>query len=164
MNLKNQTGVSLIMLVITILVAILLTTIVMTTSSDIPDDANYAKFIQELKNVQVGIEDTKIKNSFRGTDEEDLTKGFIKVYLEDAPSNFVTFEDELYAPITGYVVDLETIDYLEAEYGIAYEDFESGDTLTFGDKECDVFVFDREWTVYYVKGLKYDGMMNYTSK
>ena len=164
MKLKNETGVTLVMLVITILVAIVLTTIVMTTSSDIPDDANYAKFIQELKNIQVGIDNTKIDNSFHGTDEEDLTKGFIKVYLEDAPTTFQTFENELYAPITGYIVDFETINYPEAEYGRAFKEYESGDTLTFGDKDCDVFVFDREWTVYYVKGLQYDGTMNYTAK
>ena len=58
--------------------------------------------------------------------------------------------------------DLETIGYEDAEFGKAYVDYENGDTLFFGEKEYDVFVYDAEWTVYYVKGLKYEGSMNYS--
>lgn len=163
MNLKNKNGISLITVVITIAVVVILTTIAISTTSDVPDEANYAKYVQELKNVQTGVEEAKIKNSFKGTTEEKLNYGFEKVYLEEAPSNFVSFGD-IYEPVSGYLVNLEKIDYMEAEYGRAYNNFESGDTLTFGDKSCDVFVYDAEWTVFYVKGLKYDGSMNYTTK
>lgn len=163
MDFKNKKGISLITVVITIIVIVILTSITMVTSSDVPDEANYAEYIQELKNVQTAVESAKVRNSFKGTTEEKLTAGFEKVYLEEAPESFLSFGD-IYEPISGYLVNLETIDYTSAEYGQAYVNFEFGDTLEFGDKECDVFVFDAEWTVYNVKGLKYDGSMNHTAK
>ncbi len=161
MRLKNQKGVSLITVLITVIVIIILTTIAMSTSSEIPDDANYAKYAQEIKGVQSGIENIKVKNSKKGNTEEKLTAGFEKVYLEEAPTEFASFGD-VYEPTYGYLVRLDKIDYNGTTYGNAYDDYSSGDTLTFGDKNCDVFVFDANWTVYYVKGLKYDGSMNYT--
>ena len=161
MQMKNNSGISMITIVITIIVIIILTTISIETSSKVPDEANFTKYRQEIKNVQTGVESAKVKNAAKGTSEAKLNAGFKKVYLEEAPASFVSFgeSDEL---IRGYLVDLETIGYKEAEYGQAYVNYAEGDTLTFGGKEYDVFVYDAEWNVYYVKGLKYDGSMNYT--
>lgn len=156
---KKQNGVSLITVVITVVVVIILTTIAMATSSELPDEANFAKYMQEVKNIQTGIENVKIKNSRKGTTVEKLTEGFKKVELEDAPSDFLTFdEDGIFT--YGYLINMETIGYKEAEYGQAYEKYENMTPerpLKFGDKECDVFVFDANWNIYYVKGLEYDG-------
>ena len=163
MNLKNKKGVSLITLIITIIVIIIIAAISMQNTSHMPDEAHYTKYMQVMKNVQTGVESKKINNSFKGTTEEKLNAGFKKVILEAAPAQFISFSayDE---PVTGYMVDLETIDYVEAEYGKAYRDYESGDTLIFGENEYDVYVYDAEWNVYYVKGLEYEGSMNYTFK
>lgn len=161
MSLKNKNGISMITVIITVIVVVVLTTIVMQTSSDIPDEANYTKYMQEMKNVQTGVENAKIKNAAKGTTEAKLNAGFDKVYLENAPSEFVSF-GEYYEDVSGYMVSLEEINYVEAEYGQAYKNYSSGDTLIFGEKEYDVFVYDAEWKVYYVKGIKYDGSMNYT--
>lgn len=154
---KKQNGVSLITVVITVVVVIILTTIAMATSSELPDEANFAKYIQEVKNIQTGIESVKIKNSRKGTTVEKLTEGFKRVELEEAPSDFLTFdEDGIFT--YGYLINLETIGYVEAEYGQAYNKYETLERpLKFGDKDCDVFVFDANWNVYYVKGIEYDG-------
>lgn len=161
MNMKKENGVSLITLIITIIVVIILTTIAMQTTSDTPDEANITKYKQEMKNVQTGIDVRKVKNAANGTSEEKLNAGFKKVKLENAPEEFASF-GEYYEDVTGYMVDLEELNYLDANFGHAYNDYESGDTLEFGNKECDVFVYDANFIVYYVKGMKYDGSMNYT--
>lgn len=161
MNIKAQKGVSLITVVITIVVIIIISAITIQSSSEIPDEAHYTKYKQTMKNVQTGVDEAKIKNAQKGTTEEKLTAGFKKVILENAPAKFVSFGayDE---EITGYIVDLEKINYLEAEYGKAYTEYESGDKVKFGAKESDVYVFDSEWTVYYVRGLDYNDSKNYT--
>ena len=148
-------------LIITVIVVIILTSLAIQTSSDTPDQANITKYKQEMKNVQTGIEVIKVKNAANGTSEEKLNKGFKKVKLQNAPESFVSF-NEYYEDTTGYIVDLEKINYIDSNLGQAYKNYESGDELTFGDKEFDVFVYDADFKVYYVKGMKYDGSMNYT--
>ena len=163
MELKNKKGISLMTLVITIVVILILSAIIVRTTSNIPNEAHYTKYMQVMKNIQTGIENEKIKNSVKGTTEEKLTVGFKKVILENAPTSFVSFDD-YDKPVSGYLVDLETIGYVEAEYGRAFKNYSEGSILKFGEKEYDVFVFDEEWTVFYVKGLEYNGSMNYTFK
>ena len=163
MNLKMNKGISLITLVVTIVVLIILTTIGFRSMSNVPDEANFTKYNQVMKNVQVAVERAKIRNSAKGTTEADLTDGFKKVYLEKVPSDFVSF-GESDEKVRGYLVGLDEIGYLEAEYGKAYNNYEAEDTLTFGEKEFDVYVFDEEWNVYYLKGLNYNGSMNYNLK
>ena len=162
-NFKSKKGVSLMALIITVVVILVISIIFMRTSSNIPDEAHFTKYLQVMKNVQTGIENEKINNSRKGTTEEKLTVGFKKVILENAPTGFVSFDD-YDEPISGYLVDLETIGYVEAEYGRAFKNYSEGSILKFGEKEYDVFVFDEEWTVYYVKGLEYNDSMNYTFK
>lgn len=48
---KNK-GFSMITIVITVVVIIILTSIVMQTSSDVPDEANYTKYVNVIKGVQ----------------------------------------------------------------------------------------------------------------
>ena len=163
---NNQKGVSLIILVITIIVVIVLAAITMQTTSDVPDEAHYTEYVQEMKNVQTAVDSAKLRNARKGTTEEKLTEGFKKVYLENAPAQFVSFGD-YYEPVSGYVVSMQTIGYDAPKFGNAYKPYYETDeiqTITFGDTNYDVYVFDADWTVYYVKGLKYDGSMNYTFK
>lgn len=163
MNIKNKKGVSLISLIITIIVLVILAAITITRSSNIPDEAHYTKYMQEMKNVQTGVENVKILNSKNGTTEEKLTKGFKKVKFESLPAEiadkFVSFDQD---EITAYLVNMEEIGFLDANYGMEYNDVSGDSSFTFGEERYDVYVFDAEWTVYYVKGLKYDGSMNYT--
>lgn len=161
MIVKRENGVSMITLIITIVAFVILTAISIATSSDLPDEANYSKYVNDMKNVQTGIENAKIKNARKGTSEEKLTAGFEKVYLDNVPTNFESFGD-IYEPTYGYLVSLEEINYTGSEYGNGYAKFNSGDTLKFGDKTADAFVFDAKWDVFYVKGLKYNNSMNYT--
>ena len=163
---KKSQGFSMIVVIITIVVVIILSSIVMQTSSDVPDKAHYTEYMQEMKNVQTGVENQKILNARKGTSVDRLTKGFKKVYLDNVPASFVSFGD-IDEDITGYLVSLEEIDYEGSKFGNDYQkyfDLTENDIpkLKFGDKDNDVYVIDAEWTVYYVKGLPYDGSMNYT--
>ena len=163
---KNNQGISLIVLIITIVIVIILASIVIQTTSDVPDKAQYTKYMQVMKNVQVGVDNAKIENARKGMTENKLMAGFKKVYLEKAPSEFVSF-GEIYDPVTGYLVNLEKIDYGDAEFGHGYLAYFSGDeipTITFGSSSGDAYVIDADWQVYYIKGLNYDGSMNYSIK
>ena len=186
---KNNRGVSLIVLIIAVVVIIILAGMTMQTSSDVPDKAHYTEYMQEMKNVQTGVENQKVINSRKGTSVEKLTNGFKKVYLENAPASFVSFGD-INEEITGYMVSLHNISYEGSKFGQNYAPYfrltdketpilRFGDSIkqtqnlvneetneittqSFGTNANDVYVFDATWTVYYIKGLKYDGSMNYT--
>ena len=163
---KNNQGISLIILIITLVIIIILASIAMQTTSDVPDKAHYTKYMQVMRNVQTGVDNAKIENAKKGLTEERLTAGFKKVYLEKAPSEFVSFGD-IDEPITGYAVSLQKIGYNDVEFGHAYSTYFAATdtpTITFGNTTADVYVVDADWQVFYVKGLKYDGSMNYTFK
>lgn len=148
----KRSGVSLIALVITIIVLIILALVSIGTSSRLPSQATYSRFAQEITNVQSGVYDTRIKNSSAGDSEEVINAGFRKVALLNAPGDFESF-DFTGASTTGYLIGLDVIGYENAEFGKAYA--KEKDPVKFG--EDDVYVYDATGTVYYVKGLKYDG-------
>ena len=60
---KNKKGFSMITLIITIIAVIILTTLAIATSSDLPDKANYSKYVNDMENVQTGVDNAKIKNA-----------------------------------------------------------------------------------------------------
>lgn len=148
-------------LVVTIIVILILASVFIATSSNSPDQAMYARFIQELSNVQDGVYSTRIQNSANGDSEEKINAGFTKVTLEKdkAPTEFESF-DFTGNTLVGYIVDLELISYTNAEFGGGYVKYVTEDgspsdqTLKF--RKDDVYVYDASGTVYYVKGLKYN--------
>ena len=97
-------------LVITIIVVIILAMIFIPASSRMPDEANYANFAEEIKNLEEGVQQTRLNNAYKGDTEEKINAGFKKVTLINAPSEFQSF-DTTGVTVTGYVVDLEKIKY-----------------------------------------------------
>lgn len=149
---KGQSGITMMSLVITVILVIILAMIFIPGTSQMPDEANYAKFVEEVKNVEEGVQRIRLNNASKGDTEEKINAGFKKVKLKGAPVDFQSF-DKSGLDITGYVVDLEEIEYENAEFGKEYDIEKSELEFT----EDDVYVYDSTGTVYYVKGTYYQG-------
>lgn len=131
--------------------------IIIQTSSNIPSDATYVKFSEELTNVEGAIESIRTQNAGRGDSEEILNAGFRKVTLKNAPGGFESF-DIVGVNTTGYIVDLNIIGYNNAEFGQGYDE---GKTEIEFLKD-DVYVYDSTGTVYYAKGIEYKSQIIHT--
>lgn len=137
-------------LVVTIIIVIILATILIQTSSSLPGDATYVKFSEELINVESAIDTLRTQNAGKGDTKEKINAGFREVTLKNAPNDFESF-DTVGTDVKGYLVNLKTIGYTNAEYGQSYDD---GKTVIEFLKD-DVYVYDATGTVYYVKGIEY---------
>ncbi len=137
-------------LVITIVVIIIIAMITMSAGGRMPDEANYANFAEEVKNVEEGVQRARLNNAYKGDTEERINAGFKKVTLKNAPDEFQSF-DTTGITVTGYVVDLGKIKYENAEFGKEYEI----ETSELEFKQDDVYVYDSTGTVFYVKGIYY---------
>ena len=141
-KLKNKKGVSLITLVVTIVVIIIMATIGFFSSEKTFDEAVAIKFEQEISEIKKGVDTVKLINAKQGLDDNTINKGFEKVFVENPPSNFISFDtDEL----TAYLVDLNAIDYKKVKTGQGYKEINSGDTVTFD--ETDVYIYDKVGTI-----------------
>ena len=147
--------------VITVIVVIILAAIVIRGSSKSIYQAGENKIMQELSEVKKGVDSVRLSNAKTGkTDEETINKGFIKVRVENPPENFVSFDED---KLTGYVVDLSTIDYEKLETGRGYLTLMQDDVVTFD--EDDVYIYDNAGKVYYAKGYQIgDGELSYTAE
>ena len=144
-------------LVVTVIVLVILALLIFTTSSDLPDEATYARFVNEITNVQDGVYDERIKNAQHGDSEEKINAGFKKVTLLNAPDEFESFDIKTGA-ITGYVIGLDKIRYTNAEFGKEYSD----EKTVFEFDKDDAYVYDATGSVYYLKGLEYQGERVYS--
>lgn len=147
--------------VITVIVVIILSTIVIRGSSRSIYQAGENKVMQQLTEVKKGVDSVRLTNAKTGkTDEDTINKGFIKVRVENPPENFVSFDED---KLTGYVVDLSTIDYEKLETGRGYLTLMKDDVVTFD--EDDVYLYDNAGRVYYLKGYQIgDGELSYTAE
>ncbi|MBR3887484.1 MAG: leucine-rich repeat protein [Clostridia bacterium] len=118
--------------------------------SDLPTEAMYTRFVQEVTNVESAIYEYRLQNAKYGDSEEKVNAGFEKVMLFNAPADFMSF-DKGDGVTTGYLINLATISYTNAEFGQGYETTEK--TFTFD--QDDVYVYDATGSVYYVKGIEY---------
>ena len=141
-------------LVITIIVVIILAMIAIPASSRMPDEANYANFAEEIKNLEDGVQQTRLTNAYKGDTEEKINAGFKKVKLINAPGEFQSF-DTTGVVVTGYVVDLEKIKYENTEFGHDYDKISAEELPELEFRKDDVYVYDSTGSVYYVKGTHY---------
>ena len=88
----NNSGISLITVIITIVVIIILAAISLFAAFNTPDTAVLAKYVQEFEEVRKGVETKRLINSQDGL--EFLDKGFSKVnVVGDIPYNFMSVDD-----------------------------------------------------------------------
>lgn len=156
---KSNSGVSIITVIITIIVIIILASISISQIGS-QEKANYAKFVQEMQEVQKGVETKRLSNYKYG--KKYANDGFCKVIVEGSvPSSFEAEVKD--GNKIGYLVDLEYLGYSNLVTGQAYTNFvadgENIKTVTFG--QDDVYVYDADGTVYYARGFLSEGVMYY---
>ncbi|MBQ6860531.1 MAG: InlB B-repeat-containing protein, partial [Clostridia bacterium] len=158
-TMRMSRGVSMISLIISIVVILILAVVAFASSKLSIRNANKSGYMQELSDVQERVAGQRISNQIYGADEEQENKGFYKKRIVNPPATFVSFDEDI---ITGYVVDLELIDFEDSTRGIEYGAFKSAEktTVTFG--RDDVYVYDAEGTVYYAKGVRIENSIFYT--
>lgn len=134
-------------IVIMIVVILILAVIAFWNSTRPIEQTLEVKYHEELGEVKKALTSKRLTNSKNGLGEESVNKGFTKVTVENAPEGFVSFNAD---GTTGYVVDLSLIGYQNLSSGRAYQGINAGDTVTFD--EDDVYVYDKDGNVFYVKG------------
>ena len=146
-NLLIILGITLINLIITIIVIIILAGIGYSGYTSFVGNAQFSKCVHEISEVEQVVSNLRSYNeqTLRASAEEDLNKGFRKVYLNNVPDDFVSFDKN---DTTGYYIDLENINKKELVLG---HQRLSGISATFG--KDDIFVYDQTGKVYYVKGF-----------
>lgn len=137
-------------LIVTVVVIAIIASVFVLKGSDLPGEALYTRFVQEVTSVESAIYEHRLQNAKYGDSEEKLNAGFEKVILFEAPADFVSFNPGE-GITTGYMINLETISYTNAEFGQAYTTTER--TFTFG--KDDVYVYDATGSVFYTKGIVY---------
>ena len=154
---KNQRGVSLLVLIITIIVVLILAGVMFWQGADTIESSALSAFAQELKDVEIQVSTVRLHNQTAGIGEEKKNKGFYKATVPNPPEEFVSFsENEIY----GYVVDLELIEFTTNKRGQDYERYSENidsNVVEFG--KDDVYIYDAKGTVFYAKGYESENVL-----
>lgn len=143
---KNKKGITIIVLVFTIIIILILTTIVTITGKDLVDSSNKKNFAKEIYIIERKLAEYKFINS-----ELPIGKA-ITIYLTDVNDKEQFKLEENYS--TG-IVTLYEIDYLGADI----ENLSRG----MGNSEKDIYLVSKTTNkVYYLKGLKIGKNYYYT--
>ncbi len=158
---KNKKGISMVSLAVTVIVLIILALLAVYNSTSSVDNANKSSFMQELKDVEESVANKRITNQIYGTGDETINKGFYKVKVVNPPTSFVSFDKN---NLTGYVVDLELVQFDDSIRGQKYVEYKAGTTeiVTFG--KDDVYVYDANGVVYYAKGVAIQDTLYYSAE
>lgn len=146
-------GVSLISVIITVISIILIAAISIYSGFKTPDTAIFSSFVSTLDGIRIEVANVRAESFEKN---RDMNKEFKKVNIENAPSDFISFPNNEHQ-IQGYVIDTSKLAD-KPKYG---NDSVDGDTVEFG--KDDVFVYDKNGTIYYAKGYLYDGEYFYTA-
>ena len=148
MHLRNSNkGVSMSALVITIIVIIILGVLSVMLSTHTIDNANFAAFTNELYNIENKARTMQMQLQKEKRDDYSFSAiGLKKVSLNKTPWNFKSADD---SAITGYVVDLNTLDLNYIKRG--REKIPNSNIVTFGVE--DLFILDSTGKAFYAKGF-----------
>ena len=138
----NNKGISLISVVITVIVIIIISYIAIESGDRSPELAILSTFTHEVDDLRVAL-GTYRAESFEKNGDFDY--GFQKVSVENAPDDFISLDKN---STTGYLINLDTLGY-KPYYG---KGSVTGDVVIF-DVD-DVYVYDKNGTVYYAKGYE----------
>ena len=154
----NNSGISLITLIIMIVVMIILAGIVVYTQFNTVDNAAYAKFVQEFEEVRKSVETVRLGNT--KVNIENIDNGFLKVYVSgEIPYSFLSISGS--GEKQAYLVDLNLIGCDALTTGREYKKFmnltEEERVINFGVD--DVYVYDSRGRIYYARGVMNDGVL-----
>lgn len=163
---KNEKGVTLLALTITIIVMVIVTgTLIYNTNNQVQ--------IQKIDKLYSDIEQIKDKVSEYYISNKKLpTKGkyctaeqLVNILKNNGASNSLTqnelldSNDKKGEEQTYYVIDLSKMDNLTLNYGSQFKNWESGTTLQ------DLYIInEKSHQIYYPKGVKIDGKFYYSYK
>lgn len=162
--LKNQRGINLITLSVTVIVILILTNIVLYNVKD-----NLG--IQKLKNMQADIENLRDKVSAYDMQYGDIPVYYIqdddnkKVKVEYSNISNIDVISEEESKSNFYVIDLSALDNLTLNYGQDYKKIKNGVATTESQiKQLeDLYIINEDsHNIFYVKGILYDGERFYT--
>ena len=139
-------------MVITIVIIIILASIVYFSGINTQTSAQLTDFTSEIDDLKVSLATYRARSLVNG-DEND---GFKRVTIQNAPSDFISFPNES-GQVIGYVIDINKLDFKTKSRGYAEV---TGDTVTF-DKD-DVYVYDKNGSVFYAKGFTNDYKVYYS--
>lgn len=136
---KSKKGITLLVLVITIVVMTILLTVTVITGTDVYDNATMTKFQSEISQIELLVNNYEKRNS--GVDFQ---------VIELDISDFTEFQKHQFKEenivdnvISMYIVDLQKIDAEQVSYGLGKE------------SETDRYIYSSETKkVYYERGLQ----------
>ncbi len=150
---RNNFGVTTMSLIIIIIAIIILASISFYLSFDTPNRAVLSDFLSEVNDIKVSVATYRAENAVL----YDENKDFIKVVVKNAPDKFVSFSSNSGDTI-GYAIDLNVLDYKGAKRGT--KKIINGE-VEFGVD--DVYIYDKNGTVYYVRGFDFDDKLYYNT-
>lgn len=148
---RNNFGITTMSLIITIVIIILLASISFYFAFDTPDRAILSDFSSEVNEIKVGVATYRAENAVL----DDENKDFIKVVVKNAPDKFASFSSDS-GDVIGYAIDLSVLKFNGTKRGL--------EKITNGEVEFgvdDVYIYDKNGTVYYVKGFDFDDRLYY---
>ena len=148
----SNKGISLISLIITIITIIIIATISIYNGYKTPEMADLTSFTSDMDMARVKLGTVRAQN-FEEYGDKDYS--FQEVYIQNAPEGFISISND---EIKGYLIHKDIYKGVLKKYGNGTI---SGDTVEF-DMD-DVFVYDKNGTVYYAKGYFNDGKLFYNA-
>ena len=150
-KLMNKKGVSLISLIIAAIVITLLAATAALNSEKTIDNAYESMFYNEISDIQDSVTRKRNENMVQG----EVYTGFKKVKINNAPSDFVSVDEDITTGIYGYLIEPSFIGVRDNEWGKEYSKF-TGPNAEVTFKIDDVYAFDGKGEVYYLFGFTND--------
>lgn len=150
---KNNNGVSLISLIVTIIAIIIIAGISYFQGLETPTTAMRSKFMDEIMSIKTELAAVRAKNYI---EHDDMNYGFEEVELFNAPAEFISFSDDA---TVGYLINFDMLEFKPQNRGKA--DITTGSAIF---KKDDVYVYDKNGAVYYVKGFQEEDSIYYNAK
>lgn len=141
---KNEKGITLIILIITILILVIVTSILAFNAIDSVEVSNITKLNSDVKTLESRIATYFVENDALPVKGASMTKSQLSAVMDDLNSN----DGELY-----YALDLSKLDNPTLYYG-------RGE----GTYSKDIYIVNADThTVYYLTGVEYEGALYHTT-
>ena len=140
---KSEKGVTLAILILTVIILVILTSIIAINSNDFLKASNVTKLKNDIKALEDRVAAYYVKNN-------DIPKfGSAMSRSEISIPDLSSSDGDTY-----YVIDLSKLDNPTLNYGKGYKDTTSSDKY---------IINEETHNIYYIRGIVYDGETYYTA-
>ena len=144
-NIKNEKGITLITLVITMILLVIITSALARNSHSSLQLSNLTKMQNDIEILNDRIAAYYVKNNKLPVNGQTMTKNEVKALVDEVSS----YDEGNY-----YVIDIEKLDNTTLNYGHEYN---------LGQSATDKYVINETThMVYYLKGITYEGAVYHT--